>query len=173
MSCGSSSRRWGGRCEGLTTKAYPQITQMEQIKPSSICAHLRHLRIGRVRSWTQIQSAAMKRLLILCLFVASSSIAAPPPLDAKTKQLAFDIYKQLIEINTTNSIGNNTAAAEAMAARLKGAGFPAARPFRPRQPGRPSTAAFRPGRPCLRCARGVATWTPRAGRSRRRPSPRS
>jgi acetylornithine deacetylase/succinyl-diaminopimelate desuccinylase-like protein len=67
----------------------------------------------------------MKRLLILCLLVATSSLAAPPALDAKTKQMAFDIYKQLIEINTTNSIGNNTAAAEAMAARLKGAGFPA------------------------------------------------
>lgn len=67
----------------------------------------------------------MKRLLILCLLVATSSLAAPPPLDAKTKQLAFDIYKQLIEINTTNSMGNNTAAAEAMAGRLKAAGFPA------------------------------------------------
>jgi acetylornithine deacetylase/succinyl-diaminopimelate desuccinylase-like protein len=67
----------------------------------------------------------MKRLLIFCLLVATSSVAAPPPLDAKTKQLAFDIYKQLIEINTTNSIGNNTVAAEAMAGRLKAAGFPA------------------------------------------------
>ena len=61
----------------------------------------------------------MKRLVILCLLVAASSAAAPPPLDAKTRQLAFDIYKQLIEINTTNSVGNNTTAAEAMAARLK------------------------------------------------------
>jgi acetylornithine deacetylase/succinyl-diaminopimelate desuccinylase-like protein len=67
----------------------------------------------------------MKRAFILILLAASAS-AAPPPLDAKTKQLAFDIYKQLIEINTTNSVGNNTTAAEAMAARLKAAGFPAA-----------------------------------------------
>src|SRR4051795_2559699 len=67
----------------------------------------------------------MKRIAILILLAASAS-AAPPPLDAKTKQLVFDIYKQLIEINTTNSVGNNTAAAEAMAARLKAAGFPAA-----------------------------------------------
>src|SRR5213078_1204591 len=35
-------------------------------------------------------------------------------------------YKQLIEINTTDSVGNITTAAEAMAARLKAAGFPAA-----------------------------------------------
>ena len=36
------------------------------------------------------------------------------------------IFKELIEINTTDSVGNNTKAAEAMAARLKAAGFPAA-----------------------------------------------
>src|SRR4029077_12951366 len=40
-------------------------------------------------------------------------------------KLVHDIYKQLIEINTTDSIGNTTTAAEAMAQRLKGAGFPA------------------------------------------------
>jgi acetylornithine deacetylase/succinyl-diaminopimelate desuccinylase-like protein len=68
----------------------------------------------------------MKRAAILFLLGAASAAAAPPPIDAKTRQLAFDIYKQLIEINTTDSIGNNTTAAEAMAARLKAAGFPAA-----------------------------------------------
>jgi acetylornithine deacetylase/succinyl-diaminopimelate desuccinylase-like protein len=40
-----------------------------------------------------------------------------------TNQLAHDIFKQLIEINTTDSVGNVTAAAEAMAARLRDAGF--------------------------------------------------
>lgn len=39
------------------------------------------------------------------------------------RQLAYDIFKQLIEINTTDSVGNCTAAAEAMAARFKAAGF--------------------------------------------------
>src|SRR5260370_40730560 len=39
-------------------------------------------------------------------------------------QLAYDIYKELIEINTTESAGNTTQAAEAMAARLREAGFP-------------------------------------------------
>jgi acetylornithine deacetylase/succinyl-diaminopimelate desuccinylase-like protein len=37
--------------------------------------------------------------------------------------LAHDILKQLIEINTTDSVGSTTAAAEAMAARLRDAGF--------------------------------------------------
>jgi len=37
-----------------------------------------------------------------------------------------EIYQELIEINTTNSVGDNTRAAEAMARRLLNAGFPAA-----------------------------------------------
>jgi acetylornithine deacetylase/succinyl-diaminopimelate desuccinylase-like protein len=39
------------------------------------------------------------------------------------KELARDIFKQLIEINTTDSVGNVTTAAEAMAGRLRDAGF--------------------------------------------------
>jgi acetylornithine deacetylase/succinyl-diaminopimelate desuccinylase-like protein len=45
--------------------------------------------------------------------------------DGSTKQLAHDIFKQLIEINTTDSVGSTTLAAEAMAKRLRDAGFPA------------------------------------------------
>ena len=40
-----------------------------------------------------------------------------------TNQMAHDIFKQLIEINTTDSVGNVTTAAEAMAQRLRAAGF--------------------------------------------------
>ena len=40
------------------------------------------------------------------------------------KQLTHDIFKELIEINTTNTTGNCTEAVEAMAARLRKAGFP-------------------------------------------------
>jgi acetylornithine deacetylase/succinyl-diaminopimelate desuccinylase-like protein len=40
------------------------------------------------------------------------------------QQLARDIFKELIEINTTDSVGNTTLAAEAMAARLRSAGLP-------------------------------------------------
>src|SRR6266550_1444256 len=50
---------------------------------------------------------------------------AIPPLDDATRALTFDIYKQLVEINTTESSGNMTTAAEAMAKRLRDAGFPA------------------------------------------------
>ncbi len=41
------------------------------------------------------------------------------------QQLARDILKELIEIDTTDSKGDNTAAAQAMANRLLAAGFPA------------------------------------------------
>jgi acetylornithine deacetylase/succinyl-diaminopimelate desuccinylase-like protein len=40
-------------------------------------------------------------------------------------RLAREIFEQLIEINTTDSVGSTTVAAEAMAARLRDAGFPA------------------------------------------------
>src|SRR4051794_16829213 len=51
---------------------------------------------------------------------------AAAPLWAQTahQQLAREIFKELIEINTTDSSGDNTRAAEAMAARFRKAGFP-------------------------------------------------
>jgi hypothetical protein len=51
---------------------------------------------------------------------------APVPgadLDAATRALSRDILKQLIEINSTDSVGSTTVAAEAMAKRLLDAGF--------------------------------------------------
>jgi acetylornithine deacetylase/succinyl-diaminopimelate desuccinylase-like protein len=45
--------------------------------------------------------------------------------DDTTKQLAHGIFKELIEINTTDSVGSTTVAAQAMANRLLDAGFPA------------------------------------------------
>lgn len=44
-------------------------------------------------------------------------------LDAATRTLSRDILKQLIEINTTDSVGSTTVAADAMAKRLLDAGF--------------------------------------------------
>ena len=55
--------------------------------------------------------------------------AAPGALDLcgqdsqPANQLARDIFKELIEINTTDSVGNVSAAAEAMATRFRAAGF--------------------------------------------------
>ena len=68
----------------------------------------------------------MLRKLTLILLTALPAMAAPPALDDATRQLVRDVYKQLIEINTTESSGNTTTAADAMALRLRAAGFPAA-----------------------------------------------
>ena len=62
------------------------------------------------------------RISILLLFGAAGSAGAA---ELKPEQRAlFDIYKELVEINTTDSVGDNTQAARAMAARLVAAGFP-------------------------------------------------
>jgi acetylornithine deacetylase/succinyl-diaminopimelate desuccinylase-like protein len=61
----------------------------------------------------------------LCLLVTVSSPAQQiSPADEATRKLAVDIFKQLIEINTTDSVGSVTAASEAMAKRFRDAGFP-------------------------------------------------
>jgi acetylornithine deacetylase/succinyl-diaminopimelate desuccinylase-like protein len=59
--------------------------------------------------------------LVIALFFAVLALAQ---LDEKTKQLAHDIFKQLVEINTTDSVGNVTTASEAMAQHFREAGFP-------------------------------------------------
>ncbi len=62
----------------------------------------------------------------LTLFLVLAATLLCAPLDDATRQLSRDIFRELIEINTTDSVGNNTKAAEAMAKRLTDAGFPAA-----------------------------------------------
>jgi acetylornithine deacetylase/succinyl-diaminopimelate desuccinylase-like protein len=67
----------------------------------------------------------MKRVLyvgltLILLLVAGGSVR---PQSTAPNPLAREIFQQLIEINTTDSVGNVTTAAEAMAARLRDAGF--------------------------------------------------
>src|SRR6184192_607348 len=65
---------------------------------------------------------ATRWILSFCLIAICASRARAQVPD-QTKQLAHDIFKQLIEINTTDSVGNVTTAAEAMAKRLRDGGF--------------------------------------------------
>jgi acetylornithine deacetylase/succinyl-diaminopimelate desuccinylase-like protein len=71
----------------------------------------------------------MKSRLPLILLMLISPFAFAARLQAQdgdaANKLARDIYKQLIEINTTDSVGSTTVAAEAMAQRLRDAGYPA------------------------------------------------
>jgi acetylornithine deacetylase/succinyl-diaminopimelate desuccinylase-like protein len=62
----------------------------------------------------------MKVILIGLLAFAMSAAT----LDEATKQLSHDIFRELIEINTTDSVGSTTVAAEAMRKRLLQAGLP-------------------------------------------------
>lgn len=67
----------------------------------------------------------MARPLVIIL----AALAVVAPLRAQTtapdaqKALAREVYKQLVEINTSDSVGNVTTAATAMAERFRAAGF--------------------------------------------------
>jgi len=68
-------------------------------------------------------------IAVLC----STALLAQAPADPSHQSpvsphgaLAAEILKQLVDINTTDSTGSTTTAAEAIAARLEAAGFPAA-----------------------------------------------
>jgi acetylornithine deacetylase/succinyl-diaminopimelate desuccinylase-like protein len=64
------------------------------------------------------------RRLLACLLlpVTLSAQAALNP----NQKAARDVYEQLVEINTVDSVGSVTNAVQAMAARFRAAGFPAA-----------------------------------------------
>src|SRR5437588_5555214 len=64
----------------------------------------------------------MNRPFLLILFGSTFVAAQTGPFDARARE----IFKELIEINTTDSVGNVTTAAQAVAERLTTAGFPAA-----------------------------------------------
>ena len=65
-------------------------------------------------------------LALTATHTGRAAAAATTPPDQAADALAHDIFKQLIEINTTDSVGNVTAAAEALAQRFRAAGFPTA-----------------------------------------------
>jgi acetylornithine deacetylase/succinyl-diaminopimelate desuccinylase-like protein len=59
----------------------------------------------------------------LAALVAVSAVGARAQ-SAPHQRQAREIFEELIEINTVDSVGNNTIAAEAMARRFRAAGFP-------------------------------------------------
>jgi acetylornithine deacetylase/succinyl-diaminopimelate desuccinylase-like protein len=67
----------------------------------------------------------MKTLLALSLSLAAACAAASPPRDTPAGEQRFkELYKELVETDTTLSSGSCTLAAERLAARLRTAGFP-------------------------------------------------
>ena len=59
----------------------------------------------------------LRHSLSILALVAFLRPLTATPLDEATRRLAHDIFQQLIEINTTDSVGSTTVAAEAMAKR--------------------------------------------------------
>ncbi len=72
-----------------------------------------------------MQPAHTKNLVAWVAVVVFSASLLRAQIDAGTRQLARAIFQQLIEINTADSAGSTTVAAEAMARRLREAGFAA------------------------------------------------
>src|SRR5258708_13327013 len=67
----------------------------------------------------------MKRIVAAATTMAAFSALAAPPQDTPAGEQRFrELYKELVETNTTLSAGSCTLAAERVAARLKVAGFP-------------------------------------------------
>jgi acetylornithine deacetylase/succinyl-diaminopimelate desuccinylase-like protein len=67
----------------------------------------------------------MKQFLILGALLATFTALASPPQDTPAGEQRFrELYKELVETNTTPSSGSCTLAAERMAARLRAAGIP-------------------------------------------------
>jgi acetylornithine deacetylase/succinyl-diaminopimelate desuccinylase-like protein len=82
--------------------------------------------IGSARYFWRTNTLKMIGALFSAGMLATSLYGQQaPPLDAASRQLSHDIFKQLIEINTTDSVGSTTVAAEAMRKRLLDAGFAA------------------------------------------------
>ncbi len=75
------------------------------------------IRAGKRRA---LAAAALAAMLPLTAVAAG---AAPAAGDAAYDALAHDIFKQLVEIDTSDSTGNVTTAAEALAQRFRAAGF--------------------------------------------------
>src|SRR6202034_879242 len=73
----------------------------------------------RALDWSRKTSLPFASLLLAAALPAVT-------LNPETQRLSHDILKQLVEINTTDSVGSTTVAAQAMAKRLLDAGFPAA-----------------------------------------------
>jgi acetylornithine deacetylase/succinyl-diaminopimelate desuccinylase-like protein len=69
--------------------------------------------------------AAAAACAALAALAAAAASGAAPGADATYDTLAHDIFKQLIEIDTSDSTGNVTTAAEALRQRFLDAGFPA------------------------------------------------
>jgi acetylornithine deacetylase/succinyl-diaminopimelate desuccinylase-like protein len=77
--------------------------------------------------WPQENQLCRRRCFVLLCSILAYCCAFLPQSQAQTddatRKLSHDVFQQLVEINTTDSVGSVTAASEAMAERFRDAGF--------------------------------------------------
>src|SRR5258706_16162144 len=94
---------------------------MRRAQPVSICGQVRDRGKVFFDRRKKMKTLGCAIWVALGASLALRALAQPTPAQAHLRE----IYRELVEINTTDSAGSCTAAAEAMAARLKAAGLPA------------------------------------------------
>lgn len=79
-----------------------------------------------IRSFLRATPVVLAAILAAPVARAQTSAPAGPATLSAHQRLAREVYKELVEINTVDSVGSVTKAVEAMAVRFRAAGFPAA-----------------------------------------------
>ena len=77
----------------------------------------------RMQNFRAVKTVLAASLALCGMTAALAQTPTPPPSLTPQQQRFHDIYKELVEINTTHSAGDNTVAARAMEKRLIEAGF--------------------------------------------------
>src|SRR5437899_5542086 len=77
---------------------------------------------SRGRSNIRLMKLYPPAVLAPAFCLTPTALRAEPP--GGIRELARDILRELVEIDTTDEAGSTTKAAEALAARLRAAGFP-------------------------------------------------
>lgn len=112
-------------------RAQPHISRRSKCDPW-IGAMARSLVAGwmaplgwRSTNWMSINGGLQVRFRVIAAAAGFlAALCASAVVASNDNGIAFDIFKQLIEINTTDSVGSVSEASEAMARRLLDAGFP-------------------------------------------------
>jgi acetylornithine deacetylase/succinyl-diaminopimelate desuccinylase-like protein len=91
----------------------------ETAMPSALTRIAMNRQLGHRRARLRSGTALCAALMLTLAFGAGQPARALTP----QQQIAYDVYKELVEINTVTDTGDTARAADAMAARLVGAGF--------------------------------------------------
>lgn len=73
---------------------------------------------------THVVARTARHMAVVAVVLPALLTAQTPPALTRWQAQARDLLKELVEINTTHSTGSTVAAAEAMARRMRAAGFP-------------------------------------------------